>query len=56
MKQVTNTIRREKKKIGLAFIGCGTIGRIRGILAKEFPGIRWTGLCDICEDLGCELT
>ena len=50
-----NTIRREKKKIGLAIIGCGTIGRIRGMLAKEFPGIRWIGLCDNFEHLGRKL-
>ncbi len=39
----------------MAIIGCGTIGRIRGMLAKEFPGISWIGLCDIREDLGRKL-
>lgn len=48
-------MRREKKEIGLAIVGCGTIGRIRGMLAKEFPGIGWIGLCDIREDLGRKL-
>ena len=46
---------RNKKEIGLAIIGCGTIGRIRGMLAKDYPGIGWIGLCDIREDLGRKL-
>ncbi|MEK9723467.1 MAG: Gfo/Idh/MocA family oxidoreductase, partial [Rhodospirillaceae bacterium] len=46
---------KEKKEIGLAIIGCGTIGRIRGMLAKQFPGIGWIGLCDINEELGHRL-
>ena len=33
---------------GIAIIGCGRIGRIRGKIASEFPGISWIGLCDIC--------
>jgi myo-inositol 2-dehydrogenase/D-chiro-inositol 1-dehydrogenase len=45
----------KKKEIGLAIIGCGTIGRIRGMLAKEFPGIGWIGLCDTREELGRKL-
>ena len=49
-------MKREKKEIGLAIIGCGTIGRIRGMFAKEFPGISWIGLCDINEELGRKLT
>ncbi|WP_394930901.1 Gfo/Idh/MocA family protein [uncultured Ilumatobacter sp.] len=32
--------------IGLALIGCGTIGRIRAELAREHPGIAWLGLAD----------
>ena len=32
--------------IGLAVIGCGTIGRIRAVLAREHPGVTWLGLCD----------
>jgi myo-inositol 2-dehydrogenase/D-chiro-inositol 1-dehydrogenase len=43
---------RKNKEIGLAIVGCGTIGRIRGMLAKDYPGIGWIGLCDIREDLG----
>jgi predicted dehydrogenase len=37
--------------IGLAIIGCGTIGRVRAELAREHPAIGWLGLCDIDEDL-----
>ncbi|GAA1022546.1 hypothetical protein Aple_103770 [Acrocarpospora pleiomorpha] len=33
--------------IGLAVIGCGTVGRIRAVLAREYPGVTWLGLCDI---------
>ncbi|MGH3383205.1 MAG: Gfo/Idh/MocA family protein [Nocardioidaceae bacterium] len=33
--------------IGLAVIGCGAIGRIRSVLAREHPGVGWLGLCDI---------
>jgi myo-inositol 2-dehydrogenase / D-chiro-inositol 1-dehydrogenase len=38
--------------IRLAIIGCGTIGRIRAVLAREYPGIEWLGLCDVKKDLG----
>ena len=42
----------EKKEIGLAVVGCGTIGRIRAIMARDYPGIGWIGLCDINKELG----
>ena len=45
----------ERKEIGLAIIGCGTIGRIRAEIARDYPGIGWLGLCDIKEDLGKQL-
>lgn len=35
--------------VGLAIIGCGTVGRIRARLAREYPGIGWLGLCDVDE-------
>jgi myo-inositol 2-dehydrogenase/D-chiro-inositol 1-dehydrogenase len=35
--------------IGLAVIGCGTVGRIRAVLAREHPGVTWLGLCDVHE-------
>jgi myo-inositol 2-dehydrogenase/D-chiro-inositol 1-dehydrogenase len=46
---------KQKEQIGLAIVGCGTIGRIRGLLAKEYPGIGWIGLCDINEERGKKL-
>lgn len=45
-------MRRDKgKQIGLAVIGCGTIGRLRASFARHYPGIGWLGLCDINEKL-----
>ncbi len=44
-----------KKEIGLAIVGCGTIGRIRAIMARDYPGIGWIGLCDIDAELGKKL-
>ena len=41
--------------IGLAVIGCGAIGRIRAVLAREYPGVRWLGLCDIDESTMSQL-
>lgn len=38
-----------KNEIGLAVIGCGTIGRIRAELARETRAVSWLGLCDIDE-------
>ncbi|MEU6642762.1 Gfo/Idh/MocA family oxidoreductase [Saccharomonospora sp. NPDC046836] len=35
--------------IGLAIIGCGTVGRIRAALAREYPAVTWLGLCDVHE-------
>lgn len=46
---------RKKKEIGLAVVGCGTIGRIRAMLANHYPAVRWIGLCDINEDLARKL-
>ena len=48
-------MKKSKKEIGLAIIGCGTIGRIRAEFARDYPGIAWLGLCDIKEDLGKKL-
>ena len=48
-------MQRNRKEIGLAVIGCGTVGRIRAMIAKDYPGIGWIGLCDIKEDLGRRL-
>ena len=41
--------------VGLAIIGCGTIGRIRAQLAREHPAVTWLGLCDIDEEVGGRL-
>jgi myo-inositol 2-dehydrogenase / D-chiro-inositol 1-dehydrogenase len=42
-------------KIGLAVIGCGTIGRVRAELAREHPSIGWLGLCDKDPDVMARL-
>ncbi|MBT6190295.1 MAG: Gfo/Idh/MocA family oxidoreductase [Tateyamaria sp.] len=46
---------QKRRKIGLAIIGCGTIGRIRAELARAYPGIGWIGLCDLKSDVGQKL-
>lgn len=46
---------KNKKPIGLAIIGCGRLGRFRGQVAREYPGVGWIGLCDLKEALGCKL-
>lgn len=45
----------KRKEIGLAVVGCGTIGRIRAVLAKDYPGVGWLGVCDINEGLAKKL-
>jgi predicted dehydrogenase len=46
---------QKKNEIGLAIVGCGTIGRIRAKLAHDYPAVTWLGLCDIKEELGKKL-
>ncbi|WAJ28048.1 Gfo/Idh/MocA family protein [Antarcticirhabdus aurantiaca] len=46
---------KNRREIGLAVIGCGTIGRIRAMIAHDYPGIGWIGLCDVREDVGRKL-
>jgi myo-inositol 2-dehydrogenase / D-chiro-inositol 1-dehydrogenase len=46
---------QQRKEFGLAIIGCGTIGRIRAMLARDYPGIGWIGLCDIDAKIGKRL-
>ena len=48
-------MKKQKREIGLAVVGCGTIGRIRAKFAREYPGVGWLGLCDIDERLGRKL-
>ena len=44
-----------RKDIGLAIVGCGTVGRLRAMLARDYPGVKWLGLCDINEEVGQKL-
>ncbi len=46
---------QDRKEIGLAIVGCGTIGRIRAEIARAYPGIGWIGLCDLKSDIGQSL-
>jgi myo-inositol 2-dehydrogenase/D-chiro-inositol 1-dehydrogenase len=48
-------MKHKRSEIGLAVVGCGTIGRIRAIMARDYPGIGWLGLCDINQELGEKL-
>ncbi|MGI9425521.1 MAG: Gfo/Idh/MocA family protein [Hyphomicrobiaceae bacterium] len=48
-------MKQQRQQIGLAVIGCGTIGRIRAELARAYPGVGWIGLCDINDELGQKL-
>jgi myo-inositol 2-dehydrogenase/D-chiro-inositol 1-dehydrogenase len=49
-------LRDKRKEIGLAIIGCGTIGRIRAEMARAYPGVGWIGLCDLKTDIGQRLS
>lgn len=46
---------QNKNEIGLAIIGCGTIGRIRAKFARDYPAVSWLGLCDINEKMAKKL-
>jgi myo-inositol 2-dehydrogenase/D-chiro-inositol 1-dehydrogenase len=48
-------MKKKREDFGLAIVGCGTIGRIRAMFAKEYPGVGWLGLCDINAELGKKL-
>lgn len=43
--------KKDRKEIGLAVVGCGTIGKIRAVFARDYPGVGWIGVCDINESL-----
>jgi myo-inositol 2-dehydrogenase / D-chiro-inositol 1-dehydrogenase len=45
----------EKKEIGLAVVGGGVVGRIRALLARDFPGVAWLGVADVNEKIGRKL-
>jgi myo-inositol 2-dehydrogenase/D-chiro-inositol 1-dehydrogenase len=42
--------------IGLAIVGCGTVGRIRAAVARQQPHVGWIGLCDTNDDVARQLT
>ena len=42
---------KKRKEIGLAVVGTGTIGKIRAVLARDYPGVGWLGVCDVNETL-----
>jgi len=48
-------VKSQNASIGLAVVGCGNIGRIRGTFAQNYPGVGWIGLCDIDETVGRKL-
>jgi len=35
----------------LAIVGSGTIGRLRALYARNYPGVAWLGVCDVKENL-----
>ncbi len=45
----------EPRDIGLAIVGCGNVGRIRAMFARDYPGVKWLGLCDVKEEVGQRL-
>ncbi len=50
-----NATRAGKSPIGLAVVGCGSIGAFRSTFASNYPGVEWIGLCDIDEKKGKKL-
>jgi myo-inositol 2-dehydrogenase/D-chiro-inositol 1-dehydrogenase len=47
--------KRKTKPIGLAIVGSGRVGRIRGLCAAEYPGVEWIGCCDVKEEVAKKL-
>jgi predicted dehydrogenase len=45
----------KKNEIGLAVVGGGVVGRIRAMLARDFPGVAWLGIADNNEKVGRKL-
>ncbi len=43
--------KKDRKEIGLAGVGTGTIGKIRAVFARDYPGVGWIGVCDKNESL-----
>ncbi|WP_173152939.1 Gfo/Idh/MocA family protein [Phytohabitans suffuscus] len=44
-----------RRDVGLAVVGCGTVGRIRAMIARDHPGVGWIGLCDRDQAVGRKL-
>src|SRR5690349_20625287 len=44
--------RKKRKRIGLAIIGAGRVGLIRGELAARHPEVDWIGLAEINPERG----
>jgi myo-inositol 2-dehydrogenase/D-chiro-inositol 1-dehydrogenase len=42
-------------RIGLAIIGCGSVGRLRAMLARETVAVEWLGLCDLDDEVAQRL-
>ncbi len=42
-----NAKNTNKSPIGLAVVGCGSVGSFRSTFASNYPGVEWIGLCDI---------
>lgn len=47
--------KRKTKPIGLAIVGSGRVGRIRGLCAADYPGVEWIGCCDIKKEVAKKL-
>ena len=45
----------KEKEIGLAVVGGGVVGRMRAMLARDFPGVGWLGVADVNEKVGRKL-
>jgi predicted dehydrogenase len=48
---MTGVKKADRREIGLAVVGVGTIGKIRAVLARDYPGVGWLGVCDVNESL-----
>jgi len=44
-----------KEKIGVALIGCGSIGTLRACLASRHPSVNYLAVCDVVEAKAAEL-